>query len=309
MKPLYSKNIFSRLKSFLGLKIILGAKSFFSHKIFFGFKIIFIFSMAVFLLCAAISDKALWHEDSRQRRIKEDTDVVNMMFKVKLPYGNGILTLTPEETVPFLAGELVLLHLDGEAASDSASLPFEMEYLKAVSVLCRTNLVCGWSAVMESAGEGSEALHNDEIIIDNGMLCFPREKWGKKAPLIAGKLKKKCAVVTLADNKTEYKDLWTLINTAVSETKGFVMTCRESGKPVQSPFMYLSVGYTIDENGSPYLKQAECYEDMLSPDYPQRAVRGSGLSLNYALTLAKRGFDYTQILNYFFDNIRIGRMF
>lgn len=185
--------------------------------------------------------------DTSWRENKDDTDVINIPFMVAIDEDKGKFQYEPEEAVVYMMAAIVPWDLLWEqTASDS----IRQEYLKALAVVCRTNLIFEWEQA-----KSPEILDFDEC----GLFM-------KRLRTDAPQLDE--------------------IKRAVQATAGAVITDDEK-TVIAAPF-FTSSDWDIQM---------------------QTAGEGKGLSLNYSIFMANNGLNFSQILNAFFQNIKIVVMY
>lgn len=197
--------------------------------------------LLVFILCVPLLARLLIKPDTEgQEREPEDGEPP---FMVAVDGDKGSFRYEPEHAVDYMmAAAAPWETLSGEITLEN----IRQEYLKALAVLCRTNLVYQW----QQAG-------------------YPKVLAWKDCGLYMKRLR--------ADS-AEFSE----IRSAVEATRGAVMT-DEKNAVIAAPF-FTSSDWDMQIHS---------------------VGEGDGFSLNYGVLMARDGADFAEILNGFFENIKI----
>ncbi len=222
--------------------------------------VIFIVSLPLIGSILIKPDKRVWKED------EEDTSVINESFEIAVREDVGTFYHKPE----ILTG-LMMYRAIPEDTVFSGSEDYivmvdevwdpEQEYLKALAIVCRSNIVYEWEAetrpdVLDFDRLQFEAADFYRILQTNAMYAR-----------------------VLSDDSGSIR--LNEIKRAIDATQGAVLT--RDGRVITAPF------FTTDPSDMLVLVPGD----------------GVGFSLNYAYELAVEGFDFYEILKYFYDDFRV----
>lgn len=207
------------------------------------------------LIIPVIGSMLIKPEKIQRITVEKQVSTLDTYFRVTVQEDKGSFHYSPEEIVEYMTAaqlpESISFH-EGEAyveTSPQSAYDMEQEYLKALAIVMRTNLVNIW----KNAG------CPDELDFKSSGLCLKR----------------------LRADIYEEKIIKNEISKAVEFTGGAVIT--KENKVIPAPFFTSSESSMLIEE----------------------AGDGIGFSLNYAYFLAKEGFDFYEILKYFYDGISV----
>ena len=217
-------------------------------------------------------DKHIWKEE------EDDTSVINESFEISVKEENGTFYYKPET----LTGLLMYCAIPVDTAfsssedyivrTDDVYYDPEQEYLKALSIVCRSSVVSAWETEQRPRVLDYDILQfgaGDLYRIIQGNAVYT------KALSDTGALSGSMLPFDNDDIKINE------IKQAVDATKGAVIT--REGKVMTAPFFTTSPsGMLVGEAGD-----------------------GVGFSLNYAYELAVSGMSFFEILKYFYGDIRV----
>lgn len=179
---------------------------------------------------------------------ENDTDVISLPFSVIIEDDKGAYQYTPEGIIPYMVNALASRELLSEFEDTVNPTAKRQEYLKALSIVCRSNLIYIWE--QQGRPERLDICESGLYIKNYGdAQKFDEAESAAEATL--------GAVITNADS--------------------------EKGAVIAAPF------YTTND-----------WDITIGI-----AGKGDGLSLNYAVLLAREGKDFYSILNYFYKNMQI----
>ncbi|MCM1182444.1 MAG: SpoIID/LytB domain-containing protein [Roseburia sp.] len=203
--------------------------------------------LLIFILCVPLLARLFIKPDVQAEKREKKPEDEELLFMVAIDEDKGSFWCEPERAVAYMVAAIVPWEtLSGEPASDWA----RQEYLKALAVLCRTNLMYAWQQKgsppflsMEDCGLYMKRLRADSPRLDE-------------------------------------------IRSAVEFTRGAVMA-DENNAVIAAPF-FTSSDWDIRMRS---------------------AGDGCGFSLNYGVLMANDGMSFAELLNGFFENIKIVVMY
>lgn len=203
--------------------------------------------LLIFILCVPLIARLFIKPDTPGEDRKKEPRDEELPFMVAIDEDKGSFRYEPERIVDYMMAAIVPWEtLSEQIPSDGA----RQEYLKALAVLCRTNLIYEWyqkdcPQLLEMADCG---LYMKRLHADSPQLVE--------------------------------------IRNAVEDTRGAVITDDKSAV-IAAPF-FTSSDWDIR---------------ILS------AGEGDGFSLNYGILMARDGMGFAELLNMFFENIKIVVMY
>ncbi len=109
-------------------------------------KLIWIF---MFIICVPVAASFIIKPEQRiSEEGKNDIDVTELPFSVIVKESNGTYEYTPEDIVPYMVSALVPWDVLSDFDDTVNPAKKRQEYLKALAIICRTNLVYEWEQHM-----------------------------------------------------------------------------------------------------------------------------------------------------------------
>ena len=222
--------------------------------------VIFIVSLPLIGSILIKPDKRVWKED------EDDTSVINECFEIAVREDVGTFYYKPE----ILTGLMMYRAVPGDtifSGSEDYIVRIdevwdpEQEYLKALAIVCRSNIVYDWEA-----GKRPDVLDFDRM----QFVAADFYRIVQTNAVYARVLADESGCIRLNE-----------IRRAVDATQGAVLT--RDGRVITAPF----------------------FTTMPSDMLVSEPGDGDGFSLNYAHELAVEGYDFYEILKYFYDDFRI----
>lgn len=203
--------------------------------------------LLIFILLVPLLARFLIKPDMEEEERRREPEAEELPFMVSVDEDKGSFRYEPERIVEYMIAAVVSWETLEEKITSEG---IRQEYLKALAVLCRTNLVYEWqqAGCPQLLAWKDCGLYMKRLCTDSAWLCE--------------------------------------IGSAVEATRGAVMT-DEKNAVIAAPFF-----------------TASDWDIQLG-----NVGEGDGFSLNYGILIAKDGMDFAEILNSFFENIKIVVMY